>query len=65
MKFIKKNKKLYKNSPNFEDQIINSKKFAEGLNKVIKLIDSNKICIGKGFVEVSSIAIPSIDDWKR
>ena len=64
VEIYKKNKKLYKNSPNFEDQIINSKKFAEGLNKVIKLSDSTKICIGKDFVEVSTIAIPWIDDWK-
>ena len=64
MKFIKKNKNLYKNSPNIEDQIINSEKFAVGLNKIIKLIDSNKIRIGKDFVEASTIAIPWIDDWE-
>ena len=29
LKFIKKNKDLYKNSPNIEDQTINNKKFAE------------------------------------
>ena len=46
---------LYKNSPNIEDQIINSRKFAEGLKKIIKLIDSNKIRIGKDFVEASTI----------
>ena len=60
----KKNKDLYKNSPNIKDQIINSKKFAEGLKKIIKLIDSNKIRIGKGFVESSTIAIPWMDNWK-
>ena len=60
----KKNKNLYKNSPNIEDQIINSEKFAVGLNKIIKLIDSNKIRIGKDFVKANTIAIPWIDDWE-
>ena len=58
------NKNLYKNSLNIEDQIINSKKYAEGLKKIIRLIDSNKIRIGKGFVEASTIAMPWIDDWE-
>ena len=57
-----KNKNLYKNSLNIEDQIINSKKYAEGLKKIIRLIDSNKIRIGKDFVEASTIAMPWIDD---
>ena len=60
----KKNKNLYKNSPNIEDQIINSEKFAVGLNKIIKLIDSNKIRIGKDFVKASTIAIPWMNDWE-
>ena len=64
IEIYKKNKNLYKNSPNIEDQILNSEKFAVGLNKIIKLIDSNKIRIEKDFVEVSAIAIPWIDDWK-
>ena len=61
---IYKKKIFSPNSPNIEDQIINSKKFAAGLNKIIKLIDSNKIRIGKDFVEASTIAIPWIDDWE-
>ena len=64
IEIYEKNKNLYKNSSNIKDQIINSKKFVEGLNKIIKLIDSNKIRIGKDFVEVSTIAIPWIDDWE-
>ena len=56
------NKDLYKNSPNIENQIINSKKYAEGLKKIITLIDSNKIRIGKNFIQASTIAIPWIDD---
>ena len=36
IKIYQKNRDIYKNSPNIEDQIINSKKFAEGLNKIIK-----------------------------
>ena len=64
IEIYKKNKNLYKNSPNIEDQIINSEKFAVGLNKIIKLIDSNKIRIGKDFVEVCTIAIPWINDWE-
>ena len=51
IKIYQKNKDIYKNSPNIENQIINNNKFAEGLNKIIKLIDSNKIRIGKDFVE--------------
>ena len=35
IEIYKKNKDLYKNSPNIEDQIINSKKFAEGLKKLL------------------------------
>ena len=58
IEIYKKNKDLYKNSSNIEDQITNSKKFADGLKKIIKLIDSNKIRIGKDFVEASTIAIP-------
>ena len=58
IEIYKKDKDIYKNSPNIEDQIINSKKFAEGLKKIINLIDSNEIRIGKDFVEASTIAIP-------
>ena len=64
IKIHQKNKDIYKNSPNIEDQIINSKKFAEGLNKIIKLIDSNKIRIGKDFAEVNTISIPWMNDWE-
>ena len=64
VEIYEKNKNLYKNSPNIENQIINSKKFAEGLKKIIRLIDSKKIRIGKDLVEASTIAIPWIDDWK-
>ena len=64
IKIYQKNKDIYKNSPNIEDQIINSKKFVEGLNKIIKLIDSNKIRIGKDFVEASTISIPWVNDWE-
>ena len=63
VKIYEKNKDLYKNSPNIENQIINSKKFAAGLKKIIRLIDSNKVRIGKDLVQVSAIAIPWIDDW--
>ena len=35
IEIYKKNKDLYKNSSNIEDQIINSKKFAEGLKKLL------------------------------
>ena len=55
---MKKNKGLYKNSPNIENQIINSKKYVEGLKKIIRLIDSNKIRIGKDLIQASTIAIP-------
>ena len=63
LKFMKKIKIFIKNSPNIEDQIINSKKFAEGLKKIIDAIDSNTIHIGKDFIEPSTIAIPWIDNW--
>ena len=59
-----KNKDLYKNSPNIENQIMNSKKYVEGLKKIIRLIDSNKIRIGKDLAQASTIAIPWIDDWQ-
>ena len=59
-----KNKDLYKNSPNIENQIINSKKYVEGFKKIIRLIDSNKIRIGKDLIQASTIAIPWIDDWQ-
>ena len=58
------NKGCYKNSPNIENQIINSKKDAEGLKKSIRLIDSNKIRIRKDLIQASTIAIPWIDDWQ-
>ena len=61
---MKKNKDLYKNSPNIENQIMNSKKYVEGIKKIIRLIDSNKIRIGKDIVQASTIAIPWIDDWQ-
>ena len=64
IEIYKKNKNLYKNSPNIENQIINSKKFAERLNKIIKLIDSIKIRIGKDFIGASTIPIPWIDDYE-
>ena len=54
LKFMKKIKIFIKNSPNIEDQIINSKKFAEGLKKIIDAIDSNTIHIGKDFIEPST-----------
>ena len=50
IKIYEKNKKLYKNSPNIEDQINNSKKFAKGLEKVIVGIDNNKSRIGRDFI---------------
>ena len=58
------NKDLYKNSPNIENQIVNSKKYAEDLKKIIRLIDGNKIRIGKDLVQASTIVIPWIDDWQ-
>ena len=58
IEIYEKNKDLYKNSPNIESQIINSRKFIKGLEKIIKLIESNKIRNGKDFVEVSTISIP-------
>ena len=64
VEIYEKNKDLYKNSPNIEDQIISSKKYAEGLKKIIGLIDSNKIRIGKDLIQASNIAIPWIDDWQ-
>ena len=64
IKIYQKNKDIYKNIPNIEDQIINSKKFDEGLNKTIKLIDSNRIRIGKDFAEASTISIPWMNDWE-
>ena len=64
VEIYEKNKDLYKNSPNIEDQIINSKKYAEGLKIIIGLIDSNKIRIGKDLIQASNIAIPWIDDWQ-
>ena len=50
LKFIKKNKDFYKNSRNIENQIINSKKIAEGLKKIIVGIHNNKIRIGRDFI---------------
>ena len=35
VEIYEKNKDLYKNSPNIENQIINSKKYAEGLKKLL------------------------------
>ena len=35
VEIYEKNKDLYKNSPNIEDQIINSKKYVEGLKKLL------------------------------
>ena len=32
--------------------------------KIIRLIDSNKIRIGKDLVQASTVAIPWIDDWQ-
>ena len=64
VEIYEKNKDLYKNSPNIEDQIINSKKYAEGLKIITGLIDSNKIRIGKDLIQASNIAIPWIDDWQ-
>ena len=64
VEIYEENKDLYKNSPNIENQIINSKKYVEGLKKIIRLIDSNKIRIGKDLVQVGTIAIPWIDDWQ-
>ena len=64
VEIYEENKDLYKNSPNIENQIINSKKYAEGLKKIIRLIDSNKIRIGKDLIQASTIAIPWIDDWQ-
>ena len=58
------NKDCYKNSPNIENQIINSKKDAEGLKTIIRLIDSNKIGIRKYLIQASTIAIPWIDYWQ-
>ena len=62
IEIYEKNKNLYKNSPNIENQIIKSIKYAEGLKKIIRLIDSNKIRIGKDLVQASTIAISWIDD---
>ena len=42
-----KNKDLYKNSPNIENQIINSKKYAEGLKKIIRLMIEIKFVLEK------------------
>ena len=42
LKFMKK-KESYTKSPNIKDQINNSKKFAEGLKKIISCIEDNKI----------------------
>ena len=64
VEIYEENKDLYKNSPNIEDQIINSKKYVEGLKKIIRLIDTNKIRIGKNLIQASTIAIPWIDDWQ-
>ena len=64
IEIYEKNKDLYKNSPNIENQIINSRKFIKGLEKIIKLIESNKIRTGKDFVEASTISIPWMDDWE-
>ena len=50
VKIYEKNKKLYKNSPNIEDQINNGKKFAKGLEKIIVGIDNNKSRIGRDFI---------------
>ena len=35
VEIYEKNKDLYKNSPNIEDQIINSKKYVDGLKKLL------------------------------
>ena len=50
LKFMKKNRKIYKNSPNIEDQINSSKKFAKGLEKIIVGFDNNKSRIGRDFI---------------
>ena len=64
VEIYEKNKDLHKNSPNIENQIINSKKYAEVLKKIIRLIDSNKIRIGKDLIQANTITIPWIDDWQ-
>ena len=47
IKIYEKNKSLYKNSPNIENQITSSKKFAEGLKKIIRLIMIIKFVLEK------------------
>ena len=42
---MKKNKDSYKNSPNIIDQVNNNKKFAEGLKKIIDIIENDKLQI--------------------
>ena len=64
VEIYEKNKDLYINSTNIENQIINSKKYAEVLKKIIRLNDSNKIRIGKDLVQANTIVIPWIDDWQ-
>ena len=63
IKIYENNKKLYKNSPNIEDQINNSKKFAKGLEKIIVGIDNNKSRIGRDFItEQGSIDLSWMHD---
>ena len=45
IEIYEKNRNSYKNSPNIQDQVNNSRKIAEGLKKIIKLIESYKFRI--------------------
>ena len=63
IKIYEKNRKLYKNHPNIEDQINNSKKFPKGLEKIIVGIDKNNFRIGRDFItETGSIDLSWMHD---
>ena len=51
VEYYRDNTEVYKNSLNIENQIKNTKKYVEGLKKIIIWIDTNKPCVGKDFIK--------------
>ena len=51
VEYYRDNTEVYENSLNIENQIKNTKKYVEGLKKIIIGIDTNKPYIGKDFIK--------------
>ena len=63
LKYIKKNKKVFKNTPNIESKMNKNEKFAKMLKKVLNEIITNKI-YKKSSTKKRIIDISWIDDPK-